>query len=195
MLLQSLRRWLKVVLWELEATSAEYTSGVPHGDGLPPTENISYHWSFVFLSRPHFGATFRKIQRWTVLYFCLLIVYLYWKFCSFCCTFLYLNSQPELAFYNQFSKAWSLPKENVYSRVCLIFQQHTRVLRLIPQSLVQPFFHSSPFFGQRKLNTDEPTEQKEHIKFHTLLSQDLLCICSILPYKLSYTCRVRCWLR
>lgn len=77
----------------------------------------------------------------------------------------------------------------------MIFQQHARVLRLIPESLVQPFFHSSPFFGQRKLNTDEPTEQKEHIKFDTFLSQDLLCICSILPYKLCYTCRIRCWLR
>jgi len=35
-------------------------SGVPHGDGLSPTQNILYHWGFVFLSRPHFGATFRK---------------------------------------------------------------------------------------------------------------------------------------
>lgn len=31
-----------------------------------------------------------------LLLYCLLIVYLYWKLCRFCCTFLYLNSQPVL---------------------------------------------------------------------------------------------------
>lgn len=45
-------------------------------------------------------------------------------------------------------------------------------------------FHLSPFFGQRKLNIDEPMEQREHIKFDIFLGQDLLCICSILSYNL-----------
>jgi len=57
-------------------------------------------------------------------------------------------------------------------------------------------FHSSLCFGQRKLKTDEPREQKQQIKLDMLLSQqDLLCTCSILPCNPCCMCRIGCSLR
>lgn len=197
MLLQSLRRRLKVVLWELKATSAEYTSGMPQGDGLAPTENMSYHWSFVFLGRPHFGATFRKIVglHYTSVLSprCIFIL----EILQLLCTFLYLNSQPMLGILQPILKSL-LPAQRECLQQGLLdlpaaYQGHQADI-----SVSCGAFHSSPFFGQRKLNTDEPMEQKEHIK----LIYCWVNICSVFApsfpttyANLCYTCRLICWLR
>lgn len=91
----------------------------------------------LYFSADHtLGLLLERLLDCVILLYCLLIVYLYWKLCSFCCTF--LCQQPTCArhFTNNFEELVPCPKRMFYSRVCLIFQQHTRVIRLASQSLL-----------------------------------------------------------
>lgn len=99
-----------------------------------------------------------------MLLYCLLFVYLDWKFCSFCCTFLYLNSQPVLGILQPILKSL-FPAQRGCVQQGLLDLPGPYQGNQADISVSCGAFHLSPFFGQRKLNTDECTEQKEHVTF------------------------------
>lgn len=90
----------------------------------------------LYFSASHtLGLLLERLLDCIILLYRLLVVYLHWKLCGFCCTFLYLNSQPVLGILQTILKSL-LPAQ----RECL----HQGLLDLpaayhISESLVEPF--------------------------------------------------------